>query len=214
LNPSDYYRSQYRGHFQLFWNSLEEKGSCSRARAHQQENFWGHRLRSDLSLPLKINGGCFSVGDLFLSPQYRLPDHLVDIPKTDHINFLCSLFYNILIDQVMFTHHQQDYWRFRLGTYYPKMDETIGWARTLMMANPYEIFGEQVLSPRGIDPSVLLERFIPWAAFIAQDLHKYIDANTIGTTNWKAIRESMLTDYDCIRGELGAILRHNLLQEV
>ncbi len=154
------------------------------------------------------------MGDLFLSPHHGLPDHLANIPKEDHINFLCSLFYNILIDQVMFTHHPEDYWKFRLLTFYPKMDRTLGWARTLMMANPYELFSEEVIKPRSIHPDTLLEKFDLWAKFIIKDSQKYFDKHNLGTTSWGTVRDSMLNDPDCTRGVYyGETLRLRLLEE-
>jgi hypothetical protein len=183
------------------------------SRNPERQNFWGHRLGSPISSTLNAEGGYFSVGDLFVRPDRDLPDHLADIPKEDQIDFLCALFYTVLIDQVMYAHRRTDYVTFRALTQYPKMDRTIGWARTMMMANPYEIFGSEVLDPRGIETQNIRERFELWTHFIVADLHKFFGERTIGTTTWATIRDVMLSDGDCTWGVYGSILHRSLLED-
>lgn len=211
VNPSQYYYGKFRNQFGLFFRSLERNGSCSRARAHQRQEFWGHRLGSPITNALNADGSYFSVGDLFASQHF--PDHLADVPKEDRVDFLCALFYTVLIDQVIYTHHNSDYTTFRKLTLYPKMDSTIGWARPMMMANPYEVFGKEVLEPRGLEPEDILVRLEPWAQFIISDLRNFFDEHEIGTTNWPILREAILSDRDCIWGAYGSVLRRRLLDD-
>lgn len=213
MEPAEYYYGKFRNQFDAFWRSLEVKGSCSRARAHQHQDFWGQRLGSPISSTLNADGSYFSVGDLFASPDQGFPDHLADIPKEDQIDFLCALFYTVLIDQVMYTHRHTDYVAFRTHTQYPKMDRTIGWARTMMMANPYEVFGSEVLDHRGIGVQDICDRFELWAHFIVADLRKFFGERTVGTTTWATIRDVMLSDRDCTWGVYGSILHRSLLED-
>ena len=118
----------------MFSKSLDDKGSCSRSRCHQREDFWGLRMGSFLSADMAEYGLCFSVADLWIEAG-QFPNHLADIPPDDLPNFLCALFYLIFIDQVMYAHHWQAYPRFNFMMPCPKMDITIGWSRPMMMAN-------------------------------------------------------------------------------
>jgi hypothetical protein len=213
MDPASYYYTSFQSHFDAFWRSLEMVGSCSRARAHQQEDFWGYHLGSPISFVLKSVGGYFSIGDLIASPDRGLPDHLAEIPKGEQVDWLCALFYTVLIDQVMYTHRHADYAAFHEATQYPKMDRTIGWARTMTMANPYEIFGDEVLVSRGLREKDICDRFGPWADFIATDLQRFFSEHTMGTTTWPAVRDAMLADQDCTWGTCGSILRQRLLEE-
>lgn len=213
MDPASYYYSSFRNQFGAFWRSLERGGSCSRARAHQRQDFWGHRLGSPISSVLNAEGGYFSIGDLIAAPDNGLPDHLTDIPKEDQINFLCALFYTVLIDQIMFTHQRADYAAFRQATQYPKMDRTIEWARTMMMASPYEVFRNEVLVPRGLGEQNIRESFGLWAVFIVADLRRFFGQHLVGTTSWPAVRDAMLSDQDCTGGTYGSILRQCLLED-
>jgi hypothetical protein len=136
----------------------------------------------------------FSVIDLVADPKRGFPDHLTEMPKDTQMHFLCALYYTILIDQVMYSHHRSDYLAFQPLTEYPKMDRTVAYARTLMLANPGEIFGQDILPSRGIGQAALLECFQGWAKFISSDLSDFFSRHQIGTTTWSAIRESMLHD--------------------
>ena len=189
---------------------MEQKGSCSRARAHQRQEFWGQPLNSMLASAFPEADGRFSVADLFVQPQHGLPDHLVGIPSEDRVDFLCGILYTALIDQVVYAHRRADYCEFRALTRYPKMDRTVGWARTMMMANPYEVFGREVLEPRKITDQQVLLRFEAWASFIVADLRKFFSEHSVGTTTWDDIRKAMLSDPDCTWGILGATLRRSL----
>lgn len=213
MDPVEYYHGKFRDQFGAFWRSLELKGSCSRARAHQRQDFWGHRLGSSISSTLNADGGYFSVGDLLALPDQELPDHLAGVPKEDQVDFLCALFYTVLIDQVMYTHRRADYRAFRGLTQYPKMDRTIGWARTMMMANPYEVFGNEVLHRRGLGAKDVRERFEPWARFIVTDLRKFFSERAVDTTTWALVRDAMLSDHDCTCSVHGSILHRCLLED-
>lgn len=213
MDPAQYYRGVFREHFGAFWRSLEQRGSCSRARAHQRQDFWGCRLGSPIAGVLDANGGYFSVGDLYLLPDQGLPDHLDEIPKPDQFDFLCALLYTVLTDQVMYAHRRADYPVFRDLAHYPKMDRTVGFARRMMMANPYEIFGCEILDPRGLAARRCLDRFEQWARFIVVDLREFFDWHAAGTTTWAAVREVMLADPDCSWGPYGSILRRHLIED-
>lgn len=213
MGTAEYYQNKFRDHFKTFWLSLNTRGSCSHSRAHQRRDFWGNRIGSALTQVLNEEGEYFSVGDLLAHPDKGLPDHLLDIQKEDHIDFLCALFYTILIDQVMYSHHKEDYIAFKQLTLYPKMDRTIGYARTMMMANPYEVFGEDVLNSRRLNAGIVCERFWSWANFIVKDLRDFFDHNTVGTTTWSEVREVMLADSHCTWGIYGSVFRKKLIED-
>jgi hypothetical protein len=213
MDPGSYYYGEFRSHFEVFWRSLEKNGSCSRARAHQREEFWGHRMRSLIANLSRPEGQHFSVGDLVATPEKGLPDHLADIPEEDQCDFLYALFYTVLVDQVMYTHRRVDYAAFRLVTQYPKMDRTVGWAYTMMMANPYEVFDREILDSRKLPEATLIEKFELWARFVVVDLQRFFSEYAIGTTTWSAVREAMLSDQECVWGRYGSIFRQTLLKD-
>ena len=214
MKVEEYYYKIFEKHFRIFVRSLNTKGSCSRLRAHQRQNFWGDRRPSFLAQSLKKDGEFFSIHDLRFQPDKGFPNHLVNFQKEHHIDFLCAMFYTILIDQVMYTHREQDYIIFQQLTKYPKMDMTIGWAGTLLIANPYSIFEENILDSRRLTVEVVCERFEDWARFIVRDLRCFFRDNKIGTSTWIKIRNVMLADYDCIRGVFGTILHKQLIVDI
>ena len=125
MSPTTYYYGPFREHFAAFWKSLDTQGSVSRV-----------RNRVTLSRFAEQAGEHFSVVDLVAQPDRGLQDHLKDVPVPEQLDFLCAVLYTVLIDQVMYTHRRADYLAFRAQTLYPKMDRTVGYSRTLMMANP------------------------------------------------------------------------------
>jgi hypothetical protein len=148
----------------------------------------------------------FSVGDLIAAPAERFPDHLAHIPCELQTDFLCALCYVVLTDQVMYSYFRPDYLAFQALTRYPKMDRSIGWARTMMMANPYEVFDHDVLASRGIDHVTALKRFELWASFVVRDLAEFFSANHLGTATWDNVGQVLLHDFDCISSEFGGLV--------
>jgi hypothetical protein len=200
MTPNDYFYGPFRDHFHLFWHSLDVGGSVSRVR----QRFSYSRFESQSSLH-------FSVIDLVADPTDGFVDHLSDIPEPDRLDFLCALFYLILIDQAMYTHRSVDYDEFQARTLYPKMDRTVGLARMLLMANPYELFQDEILNSRDIERGMLTMRFAKWAPFIVKDLKAFFTKHPIGSTTWTMIRDAMLKDRDCtLLGAEGAMLKHAL----
>lgn len=182
MTPSQYYYHHFRKDLASFWQSLDNCGSVSRVR---------QRLPSHIASQAAAH---FSVVDLVARPNRGLPDHLANVPREHHVDFLCALLYTILIDQVMYSHHAADYPAFQALTGYPKMDRTVGFSRTLMMANPFELIEEDVLSSRDLDRTVVATRFDTWVSFIASDLKGFVTQHWIGNTEWQAVRQSMLAD--------------------
>lgn len=199
MSPSSYYHGLYREHFAAFWRSLDDHGSVSRVRGRLNPTRFS--MQSDQH---------FSVVDLVARPRHGLQDHLQEIPAIDQPNFLCGLFYSVLVDQVMYSHRPADYPTFRALTQYPKMDRTVGYARTLMMADPYEIFADEILSSRGILLEQVGDTFAAWATFIADDLRSFFAQHQIGTCTWPTVREAMLHDSSCTWGQLGGVLARAL----
>lgn len=202
MDPSSYYYGPFREHFASFWRSLETLGSVSRVRQHLT--------------PLRVSEQAnqhFSVADLVARPSRGLPDHLSQVPVSDQIDFLCALVYTILIDQVMYSHRPNDYAKFRSLTSYPKMDRTIGFARTMTMANPYELLDDEIIESRGIKKSDAICQFAAWSVFIAHDLRRFLTENSVGSTTWPQVRQAMLSDQSVIRGSAGADLARALEAE-
>ncbi len=195
MTPAEYYSGPFREHFGAFWRSLDELGSVSRVRAQlTPSRFAGQHAQH------------FSVVDLVARPGRRLPDHLSTVPQHAQADFLCALLYTVLVDQVMYSHRRVDYAEFESITRYPKMDRTVGYARTLMMANPYELLESEVLASRGLNPKDVEMRFEEWAAFIARDLLAFFNQRRIGSTTWELVRGAMLADPSVTWGRAGAAL--------
>lgn len=148
----------------------------------------------------------FSVIDLVANVSLGLPDHLSHIPSENQIDFLCALLYTILVDQTMYAHRQSDYEQFHSQTLFPKMDRTVGYARTLMMANPYELLEDDVLASRGFTRDQAERRFSEWAPFITADLRLFFTERSVGTTTWDNVRDSILRDPSATWGAAGASL--------
>jgi hypothetical protein len=170
-------------------------------------------MGSSISGSLKLTGGYFSVGDLMVRPDQDLPDHLSEVPVDDWPDFLCAVFYTVLVDQIIYTHFRMDYLAFQALTSYPKFDRTVGWARAMVMANPYEVFSDDILSSRGLAFESVQERFQDWAGFIVRDLRTFFREHDVGTTRWEDVHHEMLADPDCTRGPLGAALEHALVKD-
>lgn len=202
MEPSAYYYGPFRDHLALFWRSLNERGSVSRV-----------RLRLTPSRFAAQSATHFSVVDLVARPYQGLPDHLVSVPPKMHLDFLCALLYTILIDQVMYSHRHGDYPEFQAMTKYPKMDRTVGYSRTLMMANPYEIFQNDILTSRGLRHEEVTERFGIWAQFIARDLRAFFTQHQVGTTTWPGVQAAMLQDPGATWGIAGATLANALASD-
>lgn len=200
MAPSEYYSTHFRGHFSLFWRSLAEHGSVSRARRT------GTGPRED-----QHTIEHFSVVDFLRSPRRGFPDHLQAIPLDYHLNFMSATCYRILIDQVMYTYFKDCYPAFRSLTMYPKMDRTVGPARTFMMANPFEIFAEDILRSRSIEPTSAVETFKDWCGFIVQDLPAFLERHSQLQVTWSKARAFMLEDPSCTWGAFGSHLRDALL---
>lgn len=204
MTPSEYYYGPFRDHFCQFWDSLESNGSVSRVRAKYNPSRFAKQ--SDLH---------FSTFDLVANPANGFRDHFAGIPTSNHIDFLCALFYLILIDQVMYSHRKSDYAAFKTLTQYPKADRTVGFARTLMMANPYELFANEILQSHGIERTDINRQFAVWASFIVQDLKSFFATNTIGDSTWDVVKAAMLSDACCFAdGQLGAYLKRELDSDV
>lgn len=204
MTPSEYYYGPFRGHFDQFWYSLDSNGSVSRVRSKFNPSRFAQQ--SDLH---------FSTFDLVANPTDGFRDHLADIPTSSHIDFLCALFSLILVDQVMYSHRKSDYAAFRALTQYPKADRTIGFARALMMANPYELFSNEILQSHGIEHTEINKQFSVWAAFIVQDLKSFFTTHVVGDSTWEVVKSAMLSDTSCFAGGmLGRSLRRELESEV
>jgi hypothetical protein len=200
MAPSQYYSARFREHFANFWRSLAEQGSVSRARRSatgQREN--QHTIEY------------FSVVDLLQNPRKGFPDHLQAIPTEFHIDFMAATCYTILIDQVMYTHFKQAYPAFRQLTMYPKMDRSVGPARTFMMANPFEVFADDILRSRSIEQASAVAIFKTWAAFIAADLSAFFEQHPKLEVTWPSVRTAMLSDPSCTWGPFGACFQDALL---
>ena len=98
-------------------------------------------------------------------------------------------------------------------TQYPKMDRTVGYSRTLMMANPYEIFENDILTSRGLRHEEVTERFSVWAEFIASDLCAFFTQHQVGTTTWPDVKAAMLQDPSATWGIAGATLANALASD-
>lgn len=195
MNPAHYYYGPFREHFAAFWQSLETQGSVSRVRAQLNPSQFSTQADQH-----------FSVVDLVVRPSQGLKDHLTGIAASDQTDFLCALFYTVLIDQVMYAHRQPDYSAFRALTQYPKMDRTAGYSRALMMANPYELFEDDVARSRNIPQEGIRQRFTAWVDFVVQDLRSFFERHQIGTSTWADVRDAMLCDPSCTWGSLGMSL--------
>ena len=195
MNPSNYYRDAFREHFASFWRSLEARGSASRVRRRLSPSRFSEQAEDH-----------FSVADLVVRPNKGLPDHLLEVPADQQLDFLCALLYTVLIDQVMYSHCRPDYPTFRSLTAYPKMDRTVGFARTLMMANPYELLEDDVVLSRNLRHQDAISRFRDWAAFIVADLRVFFTERAVGSTTWPNVREAMLHDPSVTWGVAGAEL--------
>jgi hypothetical protein len=195
MTPAEYYSGPFRADFESFWRSLDEFGSVS-------------RVRKQLN-PSRLAGQHeqhFSVVDLVVKPAQGLPDHLRAVPGNAQVDFLCALLYTVLIDQVMYSHRRTDYAEFQSMTHYPKMDRTVGYARTLMMANPYELLGSEILDSRGLNLKDVETRFVEWTSFITLDLPAFFKQRRIGSTTWEQVRNSMLADPSVTWGWAGTAL--------
>lgn len=113
----------------------------------------------------------------------------------------------------MYSYRPNDYAKFRSLTLYPKMDRTIGFARTLMMANPYELLDDEIIESRGIKKSDAICQFADWSVFIAHDLRKFFTENSVGSTTWPQVRQAMLSDQNVNWGSTGADLARALEAE-
>lgn len=195
MTPSEYYYGHFREDMASFWHSLNELGSVSRVRQRLTPSRFAHQAAEH-----------FSVVDLVARPNRALPDHLASVPQERRIDFLCALLYTILIDQVIYSHHHADYPAFRALTMYPKMDRTVGLSRTLMMANPFELFEDDVLSSRGLNREDVVVRFAVWASFISSDLRAFFSGHPIGAINWPTVRGAILADPSATWGRAGQIL--------
>ena len=202
MEPSAYYYGPFRSHWAGFWRSLQDKGSVSRVRTRLTPNAFDHQAARH-----------FSVVDLVARPQQRLPDHLERVPAPDVIDFLCAVAYTVLIDQVMYTHRRMDYTSFDALTQYPKMDRTVGYSRTMMMATPLEALGDDVLSSRGLTLAQGQTRFVEWAPFIAADLRKFFTEHRVGFTTWPDVRTDMLHDSGVTSGPAGRALAAVLVDD-
>ena len=91
---------------------------------------------------------------------------------------------------------------------YPKMDRTVGPARTFMMANPFEVFAEDILRSRSIELAVALSAFRDWSVFIASDLASFFKAHPELNVEWSGLSEALLGDPSCTWGPFGQCLEH------
>ena len=202
MEPSAYYYGPFRAHLAAFWLSLAQHGSVSRV-----------RLRLTSSRFAAQSATHFSVVDLVARPDQDLPDHLASLPSEVRVDFLCALLYTILIDQVMYSHRHGDYPEFQAMTQYPKMDRTVGFSRTLMMANPYESFENDALVSRGLQHEEVATRFGAWGQFITSDLRSFFTQHQVGTTTWPDVRAAMLRDPSVTCGIAGETLANALASD-
>jgi len=210
MEPERYFYDFWPIHLNGLNDSLSRQGSCSRMRAHQAQRFWGAPVVSVLGKTMSADI-YLSVGDLIAAPEKEFPDHLMHVSRELQLDFLCALCYVVLTDQVVYSHFRSAYQEFQAMTRYPKMDESIGWARTMMMANPYEVFGVDVLASRSIDRLMALKLFDQWAAFLVGDLEKFFSTQQLGVATWGNVRQAMLKDVGCIAGMFDNSVRHHLL---
>jgi hypothetical protein len=202
MTPSEYYCGHFREDFDSFWRSLDEHGSVSRIRQRLTPSRFAQQAAEH-----------FSVVDLVARPSRALPDHLALVPHERRVEFLFALLYMILVDQVVYSHFHADYPDFRALTMYPKMDRTVGFSRTLMMANPFELLEDDVLSSRGMNRADVEVRFAVWAIFISSDLRDFFSIQQIGAINWPAVRGAMLADPSVTWGGAGQALATALIAD-
>lgn len=74
-----------------------------------------------------------------------------------------------------------------------------------MMADPFEIFEEDVVHSRGIRHEEIQQRFNAWAAFIVHDLRSFFEQHPIGTTTWTEVRDAMRGDPSCTWSSFGMV---------
>ena len=79
------------------------------------------------------------------------------------------------------------------------------------MANPYEVFSNRVLDPRGIRYSQMAECFKRWADFVVKDMMALLERRAIHLT-WDDLKASILNDRDCAYSRFGDVFIHRLRQ--
>jgi hypothetical protein len=201
MTPNEYYYTYFQNDFLKFWSSLNRKGSLSRRR--------GSLLRIGVDTLACQSEEFFSAWDFCIE---RRVDHLQDISHKNY--FMFSVSYTILIDQLMYTHFQEAYPKFRELTHYPKMDGSAGWAGSISHANPFIIFNDDLIRTRNLDFRTLEEEFESYAKFILEDLETFFDTygEQIGTINWAQVKTVMKKDRDIGCTPIGIIL-YNLIFE-
>jgi len=126
-------------------------------------------------------------------------DCLAQIPSKDVNMFLVSLSYVILIDQVMYTHFNDAYEKFRQRNNPPKM--TTGWFN----ANPWTVFHRNVLRSRSIDELSLQKDFKKFTKFFVDYAATYA-----WYVNDNQLAEALLNDKDVVGGTYGRVLKKNI----
>lgn len=203
MNIQDYYNHQFRTDFQQFWQSLKQYGSVSRCR--------GSLLRQGHNTGAWQNENQFSCWDLSLFAH----DHLKGMNEERLARFACSLFYTILMDQLMYCHFSDNYREFYQLTRYPKMDSSCEWAGGIDMARPHAVL--QVVSdertfdyflklPIRVRPEFMKATFKCFAEFMVDDIQQFFlehDLNVRPST----VLQVIVNDEDCTYGEFGELLK-------
>lgn len=133
---------------------------------------------------------------VYIPIQDLRAENLSHIPREDYMLFHCALACTVLIDQVMFTHFEDDYQKFQQMTQYPKIEYGI----SNMNARPWDI-------THSVIGLTTLERFI---SFFAQDLREFFNSNSFKIATWGAVRKAMLNDKDVVGGSRGEIFKKEL----
>ena len=90
------------------------------------ENYYNNRFQKDLlnfigKIPVEnnkhYNRAEFNIQYFFLTPKYKYYDV---IETNDRANFAISLFWTILVDQLMYSEYKYEYQTFQKKTMYPK----------------------------------------------------------------------------------------------
>ncbi len=79
-----------------------------------------------------------------------------------------------------------------------------------MMANPYELFVDDVLTSRGLHREEVNQRFCAWALFIVDDLRAFFTQHQVGTTTWPDVKAAMMLDRSATCGVAGTSLARAL----
>ena len=179
-----------------------------RAHQHTEEEilegigkrYYKEYFSNDYRKLMELHGHSHGEKGTYISIQLLTKDNIRKITGENYPFFFCFLSLTILLDELMYTHFQNEYPTFRKATMYPKVEYGITWHH----AHPWHILRTL---PKGNNTERM---FRQCAEIFLRECKEFFRREAIQSMTWERIQQGMRDDPDIGRDIYGSVFKDAL----